>query len=347
MKKTKLKNYAMGTHFQVMTDFLASLVDTFPECEETKDVQIVLRNVVMHSDAEMQKSVEAWRDTMITPLKKGCAKYSKAIESITGKQAVVFHACAYRDVAAIDASSESPTLNRIDLKGKLESPAFTTEMKDTFWEYMDQLNRTAMEALGEALPNVPTREEIQEDIMHRKGKTNSPSGSTETVLGGIVEGVTRLFALREEDVSLPPGDAIVSCIEAAGTVMDPSGTSLTLQVKNKVPDSFCSMLKLIVPTHELKNYSAATDEEWDMLNRIIGLVTMKSAIGDNMMSGIERMANKIVDDIAQGKTDMSSLNVESIGKEVLSSVSASDMTQFANNIDKLLPALSQFKPPNM
>ena len=58
MKKTKLKNYAMGTHFQVMTDFLASLVDTFPECEETKDVQIVLRNV---SCIQTQKCRRAWK----------------------------------------------------------------------------------------------------------------------------------------------------------------------------------------------------------------------------------------------------------------------------------------------
>ena len=62
----------------------------------------------------------------------------------------------------------------------------------------------------------------------------------------------------------------------------------------------------------------------------------------NMMNGIENVANKLVSEIASGKTSLENLNIEQIGQQVLSGVNPEEMTQFANNMDKILPAIGQF-----
>ena len=358
MKANRLKERTLRAHFEIQQDFLASLAELFPDCGETKDVQLYLNNVVFGNETEMSNGVQAWVSNLDTPLKKGCAKYAKAVESITGFPATVYHAIAYRDVNAIAASTSSPTLARLDLQGKLESDAFDAESKDAFWQYMDELNKTAYEAMGKKAPSVPTRDDIQEDIARRKSKSSSSSSSSssnETVASGILDGVQKLFALRKEGGSgdgsglpFPAAEVVISRMQAKGddTSSSPSSEPVSSRLRNRESDSFFEMMQCILPDHALQNKDPPTEEEWDLMNKVMGLVTMKSAIGENMMSGIEKMANRIVDDISKGK-DLSSLNVENIGKEVLSSVNASDMTQFANNIDKLLPALSQFKPPNL
>ena len=113
--------------------------------------------------------------------------------------------------------------------------------------------------------------------------------------------------------------------------------------RNKQATGFTLLL-----THAFHGVSWGTDppseEEWDCLNKMIGLSTMKSAIPSNMMDGIENVANKLVEDLAAGKTDISSLNIDSIGQQVLAGVSADEMSNFANNIDKIMPALGNLKP---
>lgn len=47
--------------------------------------------------------------------------------------------------------------------------------------------------------------------------------------------------------------------------------------------------------------------------------------------------------VSNGTLDMSKLNMEKIGKQVLSGVSEGDMRSFANNLDKILPAVQSFK----
>ena len=66
---------------------------------------------------------------------------------------------------------------------------------------------------------------------------------------------------------------------------------------------------------------------------------MKNAIPSNMMSGIERVASSLVRDINSGKMDFASLDVEKIGEQVLQGVGEGDVNDFANSLDKILPAL--------
>lgn len=82
-----------------------------------------------------------------------------------------------------------------------------------------------------------------------------------------------------------------------------------------------------------------SDESLAIAHRIGSLCTMKNAIPTNMMSGIERVASSLVRDINSGKMDFASLDVERIGEQVLQGVGEGDVNDFANSLDKILPAL--------
>ena len=58
-----------------------------------------------------------------------------------------------------------------------------------------------------------------------------------------------------------------------------------------------------------------------------------------MMRNIESVANKLVQDVASGRASLDSMDVEAIGQQVLSSVSPEEISAFAGNLDKILPAL--------
>ena len=82
---------------------------------------------------------------------------------------------------------------------------------------------------------------------------------------------------------------------------------------------------------------------WNLLNKMLSFCAVGDAIPSHMMGRIENMATKLADDILSGKADMSSMDLKSIGEEVLGQCTQSDMSHFANNIDKILPAITNLK----
>jgi hypothetical protein len=350
MKKSSFATRALKAHFEIMQEFLESLYVVFPNDEELKDGILLNKNVVMGDTAKMTEGVEAWCENMHEPLKKGSAKYIKAVESITGSPACVYHAFTYRDTAAMTASSSSVSLRRLDLDTKMKSTVWDDKSKGTCWEYLDELNRTAFDAIDskskwKKIPVVPTRDEIQADIARRKASSSSGSKNTQSVNDGIKETFNKLCNLR--GIAYTATDDISSKIsDAASVVKEINGNNVTVgdMCCESDPQAFREIMVACCGPDVKITDSEIESESWELLHKCIGLATMKSAIPMPMMSGIENMANKLVNDIASGKADMSSLNVETIGQQVLSQVSTEEMNQFANNIDKLLPALGHLKP---
>lgn len=360
MKKSSAKQRALKVHYEVVQEFLENLAQVFPEDAELKDGILFNNNVVMGNETKMIEGVEAWIKNMSEPLKKGSAKYMKAVESITGKPACVHHAFAYRDTAAMYASSSSPTLQRLDLHEKMmQSDVWDDKSKSICWEYLDELCRTAYESVPDATPpSVPSRDEIQKDIARRKSSSSSSSATShnngnnsnnQSVNSGVKETFQRICSMR----GVNGGDDL--CADTLATNLS-KAASKTIRIKNEdvtlgdlcrqnVDKGFYEVMKMCHPEGDWSDETTELSSEvWDLTNKCMGLATMKSAIPAPMMSGIENMANKLVNDIASGKADMSSLNVEAIGQQVLSKVSPEEMSEFANNIDKILPALGQLKP---
>ena len=73
---------------------------------------------------------------------------------------------------------------------------------------------------------------------------------------------------------------------------------------------------------------------------------MEAAIPPNMLRGIEGVASRLAQDIVAGKADLGSLDIEALGQQVLAGVDTADVDSFADNLDKILPALGKIaKPP--
>lgn len=321
--------------FERLGQFAGSIESVFPTCSETKDWNLWINNVIIPDEKERERAIKKWVETMNTPIAKGCAKYSKAVESILGSPCTVFHAIAYRDMPAAEKST--------DWFGSLHLPTKVASMSAPeqviFWEYLEALNKHAFDSQRKTLPRVPTSDEISADIARRKSNKNSAA----TAHQGFVDMWRRLCVMRgataPTDVS-----AVAAALEAVGKESFGGSETVADACKRHDPSGFRAVAKAF-PYLEA-NSSDPTDEEWALLAHCFTMATMESAIPAPMMRGIESVANRLVMDMQNGTTDLASLNMENIGQEVLNGVSQSDMSAFANNIDKILPVIQGLRPPN-
>ena len=105
---------------------------------------------------------EAWVEIMETPLAK--TKYSRAVTSVLSSPALAFHALAYRDFGAFEASTSA-------LAHLLSSARVATlppPSLQVVYTYLDELSANAFKALSKPVPRVPSSAEIAADIQRRK-----------------------------------------------------------------------------------------------------------------------------------------------------------------------------------
>jgi hypothetical protein len=270
-------------------------------------------------------SVETWLAAMDSPLKKGCAKYAKAVHSILGSTACVYHAASYHDSSALTTSCD--LFAPLSLKDHL--PTLSSEDTTIFWQYIDELNAHAYTAVRKTPPRVPTKEEIATDIAKRKNVYTAAGSSNGPVLqNGLLETWFRLCGLRDVKCEAPK-DVPATLF----TVVN--GTNVMELCRARDPAGF----EPIVAAFPYLTERPPTDEEWALLDKALSLATMDGNIPAPMMRGIEDVANELVADIQNGKTSLNTLDIESIGKRVLANVSSEEMSSFANNLDKILPAI--------
>lgn len=309
---------ARANYFQTLEDLLQSLHQTFPDCLETQEWMLWYNNLVKDDPKKKEEGMRRWLHTMESPLSKGSAKYSKAVQSITGHPTAVYHAIAYHDVDAANASSEQ--LQPLQLPTKVRS--MDAANVTTFWGYMEDLNTHCFAALQRPCPVVPTTVEISANIAQRKGK----AVASETPV--LRQGVREMW-----------NDLCKEC--NADTVPLPTAFPPDLEERCRERDVsvWAELWGDATPSA-----TPPTDAQWEIVQRIAALASMESAIPQDMMTGIESVANKLVMDLQQGKADLGSLDVEAIGQQVLSQVSQEEIASFANNMDKILPALERMAP---
>lgn len=317
--------------WELMNDFTESLSTTFPECAETKDWCLWFRNVIKEDKAQQTEGVKKWVVGMEETLKKGSAKYAKAVQSITGTPATVFHAVAYKDVDAAHATSEQ--FRGLNLPAKLKSDAMDDDGRAIFWQYFEELNRHAFAACRKPTPTIPTPAEIDMDIKRRKGGGSSNSGAP--LQNGLKE--VWLQLLETCGASLDEGSTFANLGSRLSKVCKTEAFSS--RVKGRHVDAWKAL------EDEFPELAGKTpvDETWSLLDKALGLSAMEDAIPAPMMRGIEDVANKLVQDIANGKADLSTLNIEAIGQQVLNNVSSDEVASFANNLDKILPAIDRLQ----
>lgn len=334
MKTVLPPDRAASQFWEMMGDFADSLKETFPSCPQTSDWHLFVKNVVLPDDEKRAKGIEKWKTGMEQPLKKGCAKYGKAVHSITGAPCTIYHAIAYKDVDAVHTSHE--TLSDLDLATKFHSDAMDAESRGIFWDYLSNLTRLAYSAAKANPPRVPEPDEIAADIARRRGGGGGGSTSAgdtasppEVLKQGIRDLWSRLCDLRGVKVSFDEVK-LVSRLTAAfreAEVME--------QCRKHDERGFQALLAAFPELGD----ADVTDEQWVLIDKLAGLVSIESSFSAPVMQNIESVASQLVADLSDGKTDFASLDVEAIGRRVLQNVPQADVADLAKNIDKLMPAI--------
>lgn len=334
MKTVLPPDRASAQFWEIMGDFADSLRETFPKCGQTGDWHLFVKNVVIPDDEKRANGIEKWKTGMEQPLKKGAARYAKAVQSITGSPCTIYHAIAYKDVDAVHASHE--TLSELDLATKFHSDAMDAEAKSVFWDYLSNLNRLAYAAASATPPRVPNPDEIAADIARRRGggtatsDVNASSAPPEVLKQGIRDVWTRLCELRGVKSG---GDDTKQLVAKITTAFREEGVAD--QCRKHSPEGFNRLVKQL-PELGTKE---PTEEQWTVIDKLAGLISIDSSFSAPVMQNIESVASQLVADLSNGTTDFASLDVEAIGKRVLENVPQSEVADLAKNIDKLMPAI--------
>ena len=317
------------------------LGELFPDDAETQDVIIYLQNVVKHSPSQIEEQLKSWMRNMNTPLDVKKTKYAKAIERLTKHPAVIYHALMYRDADALRHCIDSAICERLNIFDKYDK--VDADQKAAIWKFMEKISHAAYEASEQAVPVVPTRAEIQENIRSRKEKRTEDGPSMTRAFQTHINALCRLIgdkevldAADEETIR----DFMVRWNDFAKESTDGQRhSSLCQQNDAKVLEH------LVAKVPELASITGCSMDEkiWRNINQLNGFSTVAENIPTKMMGRIEDVANKLADDIVAGRTDMASVNLSDIGQRVLAGCDEEDMSKFAENIEELLPALQNFQ----
>lgn len=322
---------ALQSFVEVLHEFVDSLQGSFSSCEGTQSWHASLENPSPERHREL---VEEWIQAMDTPLRRGCAKYAKAVTSILEQPASVYHAVAYRDVHALHKSSAY--FAPLDFPSKVEGGTMSTNDVAIFWQYLDELNQQAFLVVRRPSPRVPTTSEISADITRRKGENTKAS---EPVLKN---GLKDVWAQLCRERGVPEVRTHDMCVEDVGRKLFES-SSVKLGERSLIELCRTRDGRVHALLFELFPYldvgKEFTESQWGLLDRALSLSTMEGSIPTPMMRGIEEVASELVADISSGRTSLGTLNVEAIGQRVLSNVTPEEMSHFANNLDKIIPAM--------
>lgn len=309
-------------------------------------LRMCLSTISKYTDTELKvdaetvpKRVEEWYSLTTKPLVG--VRYVKAVERLTKKAPVVYHALMYKDLNAVKDIVEETWKYGKDLMSCFDS--MSDKDKTCVLRCFETMTRSAYEAhFVSDLPFVPTRQEIQENIRNKKERTTSHEDSPSISKAFY----THLNSLTEKTGAKCPitaGDE--DALKQAMASWHTFGKGSTNCTKNSILISKCD--ESVLPSlndafPELGIRAPVEDETWKDMQQLANFSAVTESIPTNMMSRIEAMANRLADDIVSGKTDMANVNLGEIGQQVLSGCNESDMSNFASNIEDLLPALQNF-----
>lgn len=265
--------------------------------------------------------VEAWLAELRHDLKK--VKYGKAVQSLTGSPATVFHALCYHDAAAAEASS--PVLSKLGFARCSEAQ----EDAALWWETVVDSCHSAFRAAKADVPSVPSKQAIADDIQSRK--TGSKHGKPAVLLQGADEILRQLHTRRE---ATPPDDALERFKKL---VMDGGWQA------DKSAGAEQALLKALPSLGD-----SVSGDDWNLLQQATTFVSIDAHVPKGMMSGIEHVAQDLAGDGSMETLASAALDpkfMSKIGERVLGGVSSDDVSQFASNIDKLLPIITNAAKP--
>ena len=340
MNGDRLAKRHCNMFYDCMMDFCTDMIQLFPEAAPLRDWKLWYENVVSDDEEKRRRGVEKWVESMESDLCK--TKYSRAVASVLGTQAKVFHGLAYKDMAAAQRSTKYFT--ELELETKLADKRMSKESKVAFWKYIEEMNRHAYACLERTVPMVPTSEEITNDIAARKEQSRVGTPTAAPLKKSLQEVWDKLCELR--GVEKKEEDGLCARLNTFGDTTIEGGATMSDACKEKNKLFIPAFNKAFFAARDGADSTAARvwgDDEWDLIDKAFSLSVMETSIPTDMMKGIETVANKLVNDINQGRASLDTLNVETIGQQVLAGVSEEEVASFASNLDKILPALQRMQ----
>lgn len=303
----------------VCGDLVESLCGTFPECNDLKEWSDALTTGLDADGEEGAEFLVRLASYLNTSIPHRMVKYDRAILSITGKPLNVYQVLMYKDIGTV--SNVFPRVRGLEMDEKVKT--LSNEDLGMFWQFVHEAIQLVLRATQTIPPVVPTTQQIAEDIERRRRQRDQVSNTNMSHSGmSVADGVDELWKELCHTRNVPSMPLTDTLTERITRYI--SGETTSEEMCRNFPE-------LGEDEH--------SDESLSLAHRIGSLCTMRNAIPSNMMSGIERVASSLVRDINSGKMDFASLDVEKIGEQVLRGVGEGDVNDFANSLDKILPAL--------
>lgn len=326
--------------------FIENLVKLWPDCADSMDLKILFTGVVKHTPKEQDYLITSWFENTTAPLTKK-VKYYKALERILQGPGLFFHACEYRDIDSMELSNVSDNLKKISIFDKYRDGTMAETDKVIFWKYISELNHLCFKAMDKSLPRVPSRDEIRSNIKNKSivpSQDNSPS---------MKKAFQNAFAtlcqdIKIENLLLDKNEEEMQVFMSKWASFAQHGTEegKVAVLCNQKNHAAIAHLNTVFPEIPLEAVNM-NDKLWNLIVQLNGYSAVGENIPSGMMGKIENIANRLADDIVNGRADMSNMNLSNIGQEVLSQCDEGEMNKFASNIDNLLPALQSFQKGGM
>ena len=280
----------------------------------------------------LKTDIDEWFLHMTTALNHKTIKYAKAIERILGEAGMNYHACEHRDSQGLPENFAGKNLRVI-------CNELSEADRVIFWKYIEQINKTVFYLKSFVALKAPSRQEIQDNIQQKKSTGQRSNDSS------MFNAFYMTFQSLAEDCNSKMqcsanDDVGIRNLQERWNTMCTSNVNFVQMCNNQNVEC----LQIITNTFsDLEFTDVVSGSTWKSINKLNSFATVNQNIPANMMGRIENMASLLAGNISSGKMDMSGLNLNEIGKEVLSGCSEDEMQHFANNIDKILPALSNFQ----
>lgn len=342
MTRSRLQVRAETLFVQNVIEMLEWIKEKHPDCQSTKDMLLLFKNVVSTHEGKRREFMIAWSHNMSQPLVR--VKYSKALDRCladdTDSKPCVVHAIHYKDINALETSCTAEIMDDLDLVGKFKSSqsSLSDEDNDLFWTLMRDITRNAFDACQTTYPRVPSRNELARHIKAKKGAAHADVSNV--VQKAFFVAQNALFASRDADANLVvrEEEGHAWCCRWKAFSQDKNITGKSADTLIAASEQCAQLLKSHFP--ELDWSAPLTNTEFRLIQRLISMSRVETAVPVNMMNQIEGIAGKLANDIIAGDRSLATLDMESIASEIQGKFTESDMQALAASMDTLLPALN-------
>ena len=352
----RLQTISQKHFIETMLEMLEMWKEKFPNCASTSDVLTYFTGTISGSAKRESEEIKMWDAIMSVQINQKQAKYAKAVERILGEPATCYLACEYKDVDALFGSSQfSDGMKKMNIPEKYKSDTFTTEDRALFWKFIQNLNQNALAFLNKEMQRAPSRDEIQENIRKHKQSKKIQTGPPSMVKAFHSSFVSFTDVLC--DLKLESSAALKKYVQKTDPEQLLSQWTQMLG-NNKEFAAKCTEVDIpwlvntewtAIPTEYRSLVATALSNEshshqlCGTLDQMNSFCSVRKHIPNGMMGQIESYAQKLAEDINSGKCDLSSINLQQIGQDVLQNCDSDEMMAMADNIGNLLPTLQSLQ----